>query len=701
MKFTRIRFKNYRCFMDGEIDFTLPKGTPKSKNIVLFSAENGGGKTQLMFAFRFALYGLSTADFRSIQGQATLDYALNQNVHEALAHGREGCSAEAMVELSFQYDGQLYTVKRTHVYSRKPGGGVSAPSERVVLYIQDSMGDTTTISEPLVVRARINKIIPEKTLYALLCDGERVRQLSSAGQETDNAILAVIQRMSELSLLKTTNAGIDKVRKQVHARIKKNAVGASDRIPDGAYERLERTISQLEEEIDGSKEAIRQAQGRMNEISVDLKGIALVRELEQRRELLRASIKENEQSRQEAEQALVVTLNDQAYWGIADSLSKNVSDLLKDISLRFPGLQSGMVETVLKGDKCICGRPIDEVARKVLEELMLHLPPINIDAELSEVLRLYGQDEFRTKIRRDVKERIRAIDKIKAQINEKQDEITTISNEIEHSTNPDAAALEEENQRCLGIVVEENRKLGVKTEELRESQEELQNLKQKIAELAARVDNGRELELMLNLLQGAQQGIEFIKDFREKTALARINHFLGEAFSHLRSRSDSQRQVYITMFDGQHRLVVYHTKSVEKELLAQADPLMSEEERARLRERLILLHENGNSMGQLKMTSLAFMKAVLDYVKEIASQNQHMADAAYPIVLDAPFGDIKRDNFDNAVSFLHEFADQVILLLADEEMPDGIEPYVGKVYSVRRVRTPDRPYEYSEILQVS
>ena len=177
MKFTRIRFKNYRCFMDGEIDFTLPKGTPKSKNIVLFSAENGGGKTQLMFAFRFALYGLSTADFRSIQGQATLDYALNQNVHEALAHGREGCSAEAMVELSFQYDGQLYTVKRTHVYSRKPGGGVSAPSERVVLYIQDSMGDTTTISEPLVVRARINKIIPEKTLYALLCDGERVRQL--------------------------------------------------------------------------------------------------------------------------------------------------------------------------------------------------------------------------------------------------------------------------------------------------------------------------------------------------------------------------------------------------------------------------------------------------------------------------------------------------------------------------------------------
>ncbi len=102
-------------------------------------------------------------------------------------------------------------------------------------------------------------------------------------------------------------------------------------------------------------------------------------------------------------------------------------------------------------------------------------------------------------------------------------------------------------------------------------------------------------------------------------------------------------------------------------------------------------------MGQLKMASLAFMKAILDYVRNVSEVDKNMEDAVYPIVMDAPFGDIKRDNYDNAVKYLHEFADQVVLLLADAEIPKGIEPYVAKVYNVRRIRTEKLPYAYSEI----
>jgi len=139
MKFTRIKFSNYRCFLDGEIDFTLPRNCPDGRNIILFSAENGGGKTQLMFAFRFALYGLTEDDFKNIQGQAKTAYSLNQNIYEALSSGRITNSAEAKVELSFAYDGNTYTVCRTHIFHKTPTG-VSSPVERVILYVQDRMG---------------------------------------------------------------------------------------------------------------------------------------------------------------------------------------------------------------------------------------------------------------------------------------------------------------------------------------------------------------------------------------------------------------------------------------------------------------------------------------------------------------------------------------------------------------------------------
>lgn len=696
MKFTRIKFTNYRCFIDGEIDFTLPKGCPPGKNIVLFSAENGGGKTQLMFAFRFALYGMTDFDFRDIQGQSATAYALNQNVYESLARGERGTSAEAKVELSFDFENKSYTIIRSHVFHAS-ARGVSSPTERVVLKVQGSHGDTKAYKELDQVRSMISRIIPEKTLYALLCDGERVRQLSAAGSETDSAIQAVIQRMTEHDLLDSANQGISKIRKQVFRQMGKNSKDSNAQTDVVFKDNLERQIGQLQAGIESANQRIAKARARMTEISVDLREIAVVREKEQERQHLKGNIERFEKDLAEAEQKFIVTLNDQSYWGLGDSLCQCVAELLKDISLNFPGLQSDIVATVMKGDTCICGRPIDDLVRKVLDELRLRLPPINIDAELSSVLHQYGQDDFRTNRRKEMLERISLMSKIKKDIQKTQEIIESISREIEASSNSRAVELEEENSRLRTEELEQTRLLGSRNEELRLAREQLLEVESRIKEKNTRDENGRVLEAKLNLLQGAEVGIRCIKDYRERGALSRINMFLGNAFARLRSKSDSGRQIYITMFEDMHRLVVYHEASVEKELQSKAADGLSDDAMLELREKTILRHENSNSMGQLKMTSLAFMKAILDYVKDVAGRDRNLEDASYPIVVDAPFGDIKRDNFDNAVQYLHEFADQVVLLLADEKVPKQIEPYVAKVYSVRRTSTQDCPYEYSEI----
>jgi len=574
---------------------------------------------------------------------------------------------------------------------------VSDPVQRVVLHVQGSHGDTTSYKDDAKVRSIIGKIIPEKTLYALLCDGERVRQLSSAGTETDSAIQAVIQRMTEHDLLDAARLGVSKIRKQVFRQMSKNSKDSDGQADVNAKERLEREINEYEEGIESGRQRIARARARMNEISTDLREIASVREKEQRRQTLREEIQKYELKLEEAKQKFIVTINDQSYWGIGDTLCACVKDLLKDISLNFPGLQSDIVAMIMKKDKCICGRPIDTTVRKILDELRLRLPPINIDAELSAVLHQYGHDEFRTNRRREILERIDNISTVEGEIREKEDIIASISKEIEASNNSKAKELEEENQNLRAEELNQTRFVAATEENLRVAREQLYEIESRIREKNARDENGRALEAKLNLLQGAELGIDSIKAYREQGALTRINYFLGEAFSRLRSKADSSRQIYITMFEDVHRLVVYHQASAEKDCAKESVVGLNEEECARLKEKCILKHENGNSMGQLKMTSLAFMKAILDYVKDVAKNDRNMVDASYPIVVDAPFGDIKRENFDNAVKYLHEFAEQVILLLADEKMPSGIEPHVAKVYSVRRISSTDCPYEYSQI----
>lgn len=700
MKFLKIKFTNYRCFIRGEIDFSIPCNASKKKNIILFSAENGGGKTQLMFAFRFALYGLGLDEFKSIPGQDASPYALNQNVYAQLSAGSQGDSANATVELSFIYDQHIFTVSRTHTFRKGPTT-IAGPIEQVVLYIQDRNGDTKVVKDADKVRYLISQVIPEQTLYALLCDGERVRQLSSTGQEANNAIQAVIQRMTEHETLTLSQYGIEKVKKSVRKLIGKNVNNPNDRVDVSAIENCEKNIARLKESIMLGNDTIAQSKRRIDAISTDLREIADVKEKEQKRAMLLQNIDRYEIELKEWEGKLIETLNDQSYWGIADSLSDCVTELLKDILVNFPGLQSEVVATVLKGDTCICGRPIDEVARKVLNELRLRLPPLNIDAELSSVLHQYGNANFRENRRKVILERLSKMQEISKSIADTNDDVASISSEISASANPNAVHLEEENKQCVEQIMDMTRKIALWEEDLAKANETLGELNQKLENAATKDAAGKDLEIQLNLLKQAERGIELIKTYREKLALTSINRYLANAFSNLRSHSDSARQAYITQFESVHRLVVYHAPSVEKEFRSAEASALTEEEQQKLFEELVLKHANGNSMGQLKMSSLAFMKAVLDYVKEVAASNKNMSDAAYPIVLDAPFGDIKRENYINAANYLHEFADQVILLLADEDVPQEIQPYVGKLYGVRRTKSESLPYEYSEIYLVS
>ncbi len=67
MRFRKIKFNNYRCFLNGELEFA----ETGDKNINLILGNNGAGKTEVLFAFWWLLYGFN---FRQLKNKEATPY---------------------------------------------------------------------------------------------------------------------------------------------------------------------------------------------------------------------------------------------------------------------------------------------------------------------------------------------------------------------------------------------------------------------------------------------------------------------------------------------------------------------------------------------------------------------------------------------------------------------------------------------------
>ena len=108
----------------------------------------------------------------------------------------------------------------------------------------------------------------------------------------------------------------------------------------------------------------------------------------------------------------------------------------------------------------------------------------------------------------------------------------------------------------------------------------------------------------------------------------------------------------------------------------------SEEE---IRERVILRCNDSNSTGQNKINTLAFVKAILDYSSAIKEESSFEVRKVYPLLIDAPFGDIFEDNLLLSSKYLYTFSDQIVLMLAEESYRSVESQLSSHVSSVTRL----------------
>lgn len=193
--FLELVLQNFGPYYGRQVLNLRPKNDQHSCPIILLGGMNGGGKTTLLDAIRFALYGQRAQC--STRGNLSYGEFLSQSVNRYTAPDENTC-----VELVFEHilnNVQVeFRIKRT--WTKKPKGGKDSLGVLV-----DKRLDTALAQ---IWDERIEDLLPLGISNLFLFDGEQVKEL--AEQEVPpQVVVEAIQTLLGLELAERLSVDID------------------------------------------------------------------------------------------------------------------------------------------------------------------------------------------------------------------------------------------------------------------------------------------------------------------------------------------------------------------------------------------------------------------------------------------------------------------------------------------------------------
>ena len=355
MKLIRAEFENYRLLRDLQLDFS----TDNEKKLTVIRAENGTGKTTILNALQWGLYGDS-----ALPGKGR-GYRLSP-IDWNPANGQR---IPISVQIEFEVDdirqtrtGKQVTDKKRYLIIRSAHETLDGTSHHrrdstaKLFELTDAGGKPIEPPE-----SHINEILPLELREVFFIDGDRAMSFISTKSEVKEAIqsllgLGVIEKA--IGHVKKTASELNKDVKQIGGDEELTAVATN-------IERIEREISELEEK---KKDAIEQFQNldrSCSELDKEIEAALIMGD----REELNRELKETEgQLKQiENQQAKASKMHSQLLESL--SLSRDLLAPVLEKSLGklnklwnqglLPSTSVPVLEERLKGGICICGESLD------------------------------------------------------------------------------------------------------------------------------------------------------------------------------------------------------------------------------------------------------------------------------------------------------------------------------------------------------
>lgn len=690
MKIKKITFHNYRCFKEGSISFHENEADQKNINLIL--GPNGGGKTELLFSFVWVLYDF---DFRSLKGKEATPYPLNSDLYRRLQDSRPGSKVDCWIELVVEDEGVTYYVKRTVVFT-KSGNSIEQHISQVLSHEYPNHERSLPITSKKEIELILGRIIPQSTLEGLVFDGERMQKLSRMDNDSKTVIRGVIRDVSNMELLEMSIRRFRDSRSAVTRRFHQSGATRARaeeqlRQLEERQEKAEKEIESLTPALEDARENQRAITDRLEQIDKELEKGRVSRELVKERRAAEQTRRTAQRDQAEDYSDLATALNE-GYLLFADCLFADVETEIESTDVP-DGLMAGSIESILQGDTCICGEPLDDKHRAHLIELLKALPPNNINSTLESMVRSLRMSANDARGR--AKSIMGRIKKQEDRIAEAEETIRRISKQLTGSEDEDVSGLEEEKIELTKEQAKYDMFIPRAERKIVEARRTVNSCAEKRRELAKKNVELQSVESQVEFYDKAIKALERIVRQREEEALKTISSKLADAYAQISEDSALGRRICLGRFapKTKYQIIVYNESNYQRVYLTLMESGtierwrkdMSEEE---VVERVILRCQESNSTGQNKINTLAFVKAILDYSNEVKAESSFEVRKVYPLLIDAPFGDIFEENLLLSSSLLHTFSEQVILMLADESyrsVEAQLSPNVSHITTLKKL----------------
>lgn len=642
----KLKLKNFfRFYGDITID-CVPKG---DKNVIVINGDNGTGKTTIINAFYWCLYG-------DVVPPLYLDKMANENAEQQL---NEGDKLEVFVEITFSDKNVLYYAKRYQLYKKSQGRLLQLGNEDFSITYKEQNGNPKPIHDP---DSFFESIIPKKLRGFFFFDGERIDRLAKIDgkAEIKQAVLDILG----LTKLEDIKDYFQAIEKDLTRQQKKYLSGSGKNVSD-EYDYLCKQRSEKEERLSDLQRKIKSVNENISKISALLENnnSSVIKALQNERNTLQSSvsrINSNILEKMSAQKSLITKKFKNFL--IADSFPKAFDyfeskrkrgELPSDIKAQF-------IDDLIEREECICGRPIvkGSVEHTALLQKKRTAGRTELDDAYHKISAYMKQVQDNDSFYDDyyiIKEELLKLEQQKEKCEKR---LKVISAELRNSDN-DQIALYEQQRVDFDNDREKYREEKVKIEV------ELEGLNNKI--------EAKNKEIQSIQVKGEQA--EAIKRNRDMVVqLAHLNQEIRSYFldSTRKSLDKRIREVFDSMKEKAYR----YARLTDDFILEITKDLEDETDIRVL------------STGEGQIASLAFIGSLVSYSRE-KMEDKLMSDFSggnFPIVMDSPFGNLSTGHKSNVAREIGNLASQVIIIVSDEQwtsvVEENIMPRVNSMYKM-------------------
>ena len=634
MKLDKISIKNYRQYRDVEIEFD----TNPSKNFTIIKGNNGTGKTTLLNAFTWCLYGKEIHSYGHKEGMS-----LCNNKAVTLADFNEDIKVSVTINF-LDENGRPYIFERSLDYYKNVDGDLRRRNNKTTFKVTKPQGNDITVKYD--DEYTIKKLMPKKIQDYFFFDGARLGDYFQTNSNKN--IKSAVFDISQLNIVKSLFENLPKVITTYSNKIAKldPNVGNAHMLINKYEKNIENyklEIQRLNNEISESEDEIESIDNQL----LELNHVGVTKAVEDEKRLVREITSLDEKLNGKNARSGLLYKRSKLIMNfyplmIVHPYFFDFLELGEDSRKKGfipPKYKKSFLKDLLDEGKCICGVDFNENPehKEAIMKLMEETNPITDSSEkITSILTTVKESILRNKLK-SFKEEIIDLNKdiiaTEDEIEEKSEELKNVRAITENNSIKEIEKLAQIKKDLRGIINSHSRQIGTLESQIKFAERELRKAQQKLKDQMNDEKDYNDLSKKIEFAKKAKKDATYLYNTLADEMKDQIQALTKDKFTKIQWKENEFVDIELTKdYDIS---IINKIGNIEK--------------------------PGDLSDGEKLSLGLCFMSAL-----------HKISGFDLPIIMDTPLGNLDVDIRQNIAKFLPEFVEnkQIVLLVTGTEYTD-------------------------------